>query len=78
MKRLKSILSNVLNINEDTINDETSPDNVETWDSFAGLMLVSELESQFNIKFTMDEIVAVKCVGDIKEAVTRHGVELNE
>ncbi len=78
MKRLKSILSNVLNIKEDTINDGTSPDNVDMWDSFAGLMIVSELESQFNIKFSMDEIVAVKCVGDIKEALTRHGVALNE
>lgn len=78
MERLKSVLSNVLNIKEDTINDETSPDNVEMWDSFAGLMLVSELESQFKIKFSMDEIVAVKCVGDIKEALKRHGVVLNE
>ncbi|MHC4268254.1 MAG: acyl carrier protein [Planctomycetota bacterium] len=78
MKRLKSILSNVLNIKEDTINDGTSPDNVDMWDSFAGLMIVTELESQFNIKFTMDEIVAVKCVGDIKEALSRHGVVLNE
>ncbi len=77
MKRLKNALSNVLGIKEDAISDETSPDNVETWDSFAGLMLVSELESQFNIKFSMDEIVAVKCVGDIKEALSRHGVVLN-
>ena len=78
MKRLKSILSNVLNINEDTINDETSPDNVEMWDSFAGLMLVTELESQFSIKFSMDEVVAVRNVGDIKEALKRHGVVFNE
>lgn len=78
MQRLRSILANILDINEDTINDETSPDNVEMWDSFAGLMLVSELESQFNIKFTMDEVVSVKCVGDIKEALSRHGVELND
>jgi len=78
MKRLKSILSNVLNISEEKINDETSPDNVDMWDSFAGLMLVTELESQFSIKFSMDEVVAVRNVGDIKEALKRHGVVLNE
>ena len=32
MKRLKQILSKVLEIDEDQITDETSPDNVETWD----------------------------------------------
>lgn len=78
MKRLKNALSKVLGITEDTINDETSPDNVETWDSLAGLMLVTELESQFNVKFSMDEVNSTKCVKDIKDILNRHGVVLNE
>ena len=78
MKRLKAILSKVLGIEEDKITDDTSPDNVEAWDSFNGLMIVSELESNFNVKFTMDEVTAVKCVKDIKDALKRHGVLLEE
>lgn len=78
MKRLKSVLSNVLEIKEDTISDETSPDNVDTWDSLKGLMLVTELEEMFNIKLSMDEVSSVKCVKDIKETLVRHGVVLNE
>lgn len=78
MKRLKSVLSNVLEIKEDTISDETSPDNVGTWDSLKGLMLVTELEEMFNIKLSMEEVSSVKCVKDIKEALVRHGVVLNE
>lgn len=78
MKRLKAILSKVLGIDEDKVTDDTSPDNVETWDSFNGLMIVSELESNFNVKFTMDEVTAVKCVKDIKDALKRHGVLLEE
>lgn len=76
MDRLKQILSKVLGIDEGQITDETSPDDVETWDSFNGLMLVSELESEFNVKFTMNEVTSVKCVRDIKEALKRHGVAL--
>lgn len=72
------ILSKVLGIKEAEVTDKTSPDNVETWDSFNALMLVSELENEFKVKFTMDEIVSVKCVKDIKESLKRHGVELNE
>ena len=78
MQTLKSILAKVLGIAEEQINDQTSPDNVESWDSFNGLMLVSELESNFQVKFTMDEITAVKCVGDIKSALRKHGVVLTD
>lgn len=78
MERLKAILSRVLEIEEDSITDETSPDNVESWDSFNALVLVSELEKSFNVKFTMDEVIATKCVKDIKDSLTRHGIRLEE
>ena len=78
MKRLKTILSKILEIDEDAITDETSPDNVETWDSFNGLMIISELEREFNIKFTMKEVTSVKRVKDIKQCLKIHGIELNE
>ena len=76
MNKLNQILAKVLGINQDQITDQTSPDNVETWDSFNGLMLVSELENEFNVRFTMDEVISVKCVKDIKEALKKHGVIL--
>ena len=41
-------------------------------------MLVSELEKTFDVKFTMGEVTAVKCVGDIKECLKRHGIALQE
>lgn len=78
MKRLRAILSKVLDIDESNIKDSTSPENVESWDSFNGLMLVSELENIFGIKFTMEEIVTVKSVGEIRGALEKHGVKLEE
>ncbi|OGH69508.1 MAG: hypothetical protein A3C90_00110 [Candidatus Magasanikbacteria bacterium RIFCSPHIGHO2_02_FULL_51_14] len=78
MKRLAAILARVLDIDEAAINDATSPDTVETWDSFNGLMLVSELEAHFGVKFSMDEVLSVTCVADIKNALARHGVVLED
>ena len=78
MKRLKAILSKVFGIDENSITDQTSPDNLETWDSFNGLMLVSELEKEFNVKFTMEEVTSVKNVLDIKKSLKKHGIELRE
>jgi len=78
MEKLKHILSKVLGIDEKLITDETSPDNVETWDSFNSLMLISELESNFNVTFTMQEVVSIKSVKNIKDILEKNGVTLEK
>ena len=76
LNKLYDLLSRILRIDAKIINDETSPDNIDTWDSYNGLMMVSELESIFNVQFTMEEVVAVRNVSDIKKCLTEHGVDL--
>lgn len=78
MIRLKKILSSVLEIDPSEINDDLSPKDVEAWNSFNGLVILSELERVFNVEITMEEAEAVKCVKDIKDALKRHGIELHE
>lgn len=78
MSKLKKILSKVLEVKEEDINDDSSPDNIANWDSFNGLMLVSELENEFKISFTIDEVTNVKTVRDIRKAIIKHGGKLNE
>ncbi len=75
MGKLEEVLSKVLDIPAETINDQTSPDNTESWDSFNGLMMVSELENAFKVKFTMDEVTSVKSVADIKKVLKKHNLK---
>jgi acyl carrier protein len=74
-KKLMLLISNVLSIDLDSIKDSTSPENTESWDSFNALVLVSELEDEFNVHFSMEEIYSVTCVKDIKDALIRHSVD---
>ena len=76
LMKLQTILSTVLGVETNTITDAMSPDTVDNWDSYNALMLVSDLETGFDVNFTTEEVVAVKNVGDIKAALTRHGVAL--
>ena len=76
-KKLYDIISKVFSIQISEINDESSPETIESWDSFNGLILVDELESNFNIKFTVSEIIDVKNVKDIKRHLNNHGVDFN-
>ena len=70
------MLVRILQVNEGEINDQMSPNTVPTWDSYNALMIVSELETIFSVHFTMDEVVAVKNVGDIKNVLRKHGIDL--
>ena len=76
LEKLFNLISRILEIDTSIINSKTSPDNTETWDSYNGLMMVSELELIFNVHFTIDEIVDVRNVGDIIKALKKHGVDL--
>ena len=67
-----------MDVPESEINDQTSPENIESWDSFHGLVLVDELENNFNIKFTIEEITDVQNVGDIKRHIKNHNIDLDE
>ncbi len=78
MKRLKKVLTKVLNIKAGKINDKTSPENVKTWDSLHGLLLVTELENEYKVKFTMEDVLSVRNVGDIKKALKRYRIKIEE
>ena len=72
------IVARVFSIPISQVNDESSPENIESWDSFNGLVLVDELENHFNIKFSISEITDVKTVADIKRHLKNHDVSLND
>ena len=75
---LYEIISQVFSVPISEVNDKSSPENIESWDSFNGLVLVDELETNFNIKFTISEITDVKNVADIKRHLKNHNVALDD
>ena len=76
-EKLYSIISKVFSVSINEINDESSPQTIKSWDSFNGLVLLDELESSFNVKFSILEITDVKNVKDIKRNLKNHGINLD-
>ncbi len=76
--KVYSIISKVFSVSESEVNEESGPENIESWDSFNGCVLVDELENHFNIKFTISEITDVKTVADIKRHLKNHNVNLDD
>jgi len=77
-KKLFNIISRVMEIKSSELTDESSPEDIENWDSYNGLLLVDELESEFNVKFTVEEVFDVHSIADIKKHLVNHGVTLND
>lgn len=73
-KKLYDLLAEVLAIKPESITDATAPDNTPSWDSFNGLMLAAELEKASGAQFTMDDIISVKNVADIKGLLNKYQI----
>jgi acyl carrier protein len=75
---LLSIIANVMEVQATQINDESGPETIENWDSFRGLILFEEIESKFNVKFTLNELLGIKKIKDIKNILSLRGASLDE
>jgi acyl carrier protein len=77
-KKLYEIISRVMKIDISSISDELGPKTIENWTSFNGYVLLNELETGFNVKFTIDEVIDVKNIADIKRHLKNKGLNLDE
>ena len=77
-EKLYKIISEIMSVPASMITEQSGPENIENWDSFHGLVLVDKLENEFNVKFTLDEVIDVKKVADIKRHLKNHKVILDE
>ena len=55
-KKLKELVSTVFEIKIDEIDDSTSPDTVEKWDSLQQLNLAIAIENEFKITLSPNDI----------------------
>jgi acyl carrier protein len=78
MNKLKEIFAKVLNLPTEQVTDSLSPDNCPAWDSLNAIILVTEIEKAYNIKFTFPEAMAVKNFGDAVKLVASKGVDFHE
>ena len=77
-KKLASLLSQILNIKPNDVSNSTSPENISSWDSFNTLVIITGLETEFNVSLTMDEIYSMKNVADIKKILKKNGIEFGD
>ena len=54
-ERCAAIVADVMEVDASEINDESSPDTIDQWDSLSHVQLVLQLEKAFGIKISPEE-----------------------
>lgn len=55
-ERIKDVMSAVFGVDADTINEDSSQDNIEGWESIKTLDLIVALEEEFEITIPLEEV----------------------
>jgi len=76
MNKLTSVFAKVLNIDESKITPELSQDNTPSWDSMNAIVLMTEIEKAYGIKFGYNEAMSIKTFGDVEKLLEAKGVTL--
>ena len=69
VQRLTEIFRRVFNNDTLIITDELTADDVERWDSLSHMLLISEVEDAFSIKFKLKELNKMRNVGDMMNII---------
>lgn len=74
LKQINTIFIDTLDNEEVVIEETTTANDVDEWDSLTHIMLVVAIEKQFKIKFTSKEILSWKNVGEMLNCIQDKGI----
>jgi len=67
--RLNNVFREVFDDEELEVNDGTTSDDIEDWDSLEHINLVAAIEKEFDVKFTMAQIMGFENVGEMVDCI---------
>lgn len=65
LEELQPLFRDILDQPNLRITRESNSSNVEGWDSLAHINLVTVIEQEYNVKFSIDELLELKNVGEM-------------
>ena len=66
---LNEVFQDVFDDESIEVNDETTSDDIEDWDSLEHINLIAAIEQEFGIKFSMGQVVTMKNVGEMVDII---------
>jgi len=71
-EEIKKIFCDVLGLNESDVNDKTTYNSIEEWDSLRHLELITKYEEFYSLEFDMDDIIGMENFAKVKSIVNKY------
>jgi len=69
---VKEIMANMFGVSVESLNNDSSPEQIPAWDSGEHLNLVMSLEQRFDIVIDIDDYTEMSTLGKIKEIAGKY------
>ena len=74
-QKLLNIFSEIFEVDKTSLNESSSQDSIEKWDSMGMVQLINELELQFDVQFDLPEVAEFLTIGIVKSTLIEKGVQ---
>jgi len=68
-EQLTEVFQDVFDDDTLILQDTTTADDIEDWDSLTHISLMAAVEDSFDIRFDMKQVIALKNVGELVDAI---------
>ncbi len=75
-ERINNVFRDFFDDDEIEVDAETTADDIDDWDSLNHITLMSAVEEEFGLRFTMGEVSGMKNVGEMAEIIEKRGTKL--
>ena len=70
-KVLNEVFRDVFDDDNIEVNETTTSDDIEDWDSLEHINLLAAVEQEFGMKFSMGQVVTMKNVGEMVDIIEK-------
>ncbi len=74
--RLNTLFRDFFDDEDIEIDADTTADDIDDWDSLNHITLMSAVEQEFGVRFTMGEVSGMKNVGEMADIIKARGTKL--
>ncbi len=68
-KRIEKVLQNVFEDKNIKISENTTANDIPAWDSLMHMIVISEIEEEFGLNFSFNEVGDFNSIGDIVNCI---------
>lgn len=76
--QLYDIIAGVLNIEADTLSEQSNALNTPNWDSLRHIEVILAVETAYSIRFAINEVVNMQNLGDMRDVLVKKDVSFEE